>query len=121
MRVIDNFSNGSPRNLAHHKDNGRLEVIRCDLADYDSVEDLFAGAERVFHMAALADIVPSIEKPKEYFRSNADGTFNALVQSAKAGVRRFVYAASSTCYGIPDSAPTSEDAEIRPKYPLCAD
>jgi UDP-glucose 4-epimerase len=117
VRVIDNFSNGSPRNLAHHKSNERLDVVACDLADYERVDELFAGAERVFHMAALADIVPSIEKPKEYFRSNVDGTFNALVQSAKAGVKRFVYAASSTCYGIPDVVPTPEDAEIRPKYP----
>jgi UDP-glucose 4-epimerase len=117
VRVIDNFSNGSPVNLAHHAGNDRLDVVACDLADYHKVEGLFDGAERVFHLAALADIVPSIEKPKEYFRSNVDGTFNALSQSAKAGVKRFVYAASSTCYGIPDTAPTPEDAEIRPKYP----
>jgi UDP-glucose 4-epimerase len=117
VRIIDNFSNGSPRNLEHHKGNARAEVIACDLADYDRVQDLFVGAERVFHLAALADIVPSIERPKEYFRSNVDGTFNALEQSAKAGVKRFIYAASSTCYGIPDSVPTSEEAEIRPKYP----
>jgi UDP-glucose 4-epimerase len=116
VRVIDNFSNGSPRNLEHHKGNAHAEVLACDLADY-RVQDLFVGAERVFHLAALADIVPSIERPKEYFRSNVDGTFNALEQSAKAGVKRFIYAASSTCYGIPDAVPTSEEAEIRPKYP----
>jgi UDP-glucose 4-epimerase len=117
VRVIDNFSNGSPRNLEHHKDNKKLEVITADLADFTVVEGLFDGAECVFHFAALADIVPSIEKPKEYFRSNVDGTFNALEHSAKAGVKRFLYAASSTCYGIPDSFPTPEDARIQPQYP----
>jgi UDP-glucose 4-epimerase len=117
VRVLDNFSNGSAKNLAHHKDNPRLEVITCDLADYAEVEGKFDGAERVFHLAALADIVPSIERPKEYFRSNVDGTFNSLEQATKAGVKRFLYAASSTCYGIPDQFPTPEGAPIRPMYP----
>ena len=117
VRVLDNFSNGSAKNLAHHKDNPRLEVITCDLADYTAVQGKFDGAERVFHLAALADIVPSIEKPKEYFRSNVDGTFNSLEQATKAGVKRFLYAASSTCYGIPDQFPTPEGAPIRPMYP----
>jgi UDP-glucose 4-epimerase len=117
VRVLDNFSNGSAKNLAHHKDNPKLEVITCDLADYAAVQGKFDGAERVFHLAALADIVPSIERPKEYFRSNVDGTFNSLEQATKAGVKRFLYAASSTCYGIPDQFPTPEGAPIRPMYP----
>jgi len=117
VRVLDNFSNGSAKNLAHHQDNPRLEVITCDLADYAAVVGKFDGAERVFHLAALADIVPSIERPKEYFRSNVDGTFNSLEQATKAGVKRFLYAASSTCYGIPDQFPTPEGAPIRPMYP----
>src|SRR5580700_10131838 len=117
VRVLDNFSNGSAKNLAHHKDNPRLEVITCDLAGYAAVQGKFDGAERVFHLAALADIVPSIERPKEYFRSNVDGTFNSLEQATKAGVKRFLYAASSTCYGIPDQFPTPEGAPIRPMYP----
>jgi UDP-glucose 4-epimerase len=117
VRVLDNFSNGATKNLAHHKDNPKLEVITCDLADYAAVRGKFDGAERVFHLAALADIVPSIERPKEYFRSNVDGTFNSLEQATKAGVKRFLYAASSTCYGIPDQFPTPEGAPIRPMYP----
>lgn len=117
VRVIDNFSNGNPRNLEHHKGHTRLEIVEADLADFKGVQGLFDRAERVFHFAALADIVPSIERPELYFRSNVDGTFNALQQSVKAGVSRFLYAASSTCYGIPDSYPTSEQAPIRPQYP----
>jgi UDP-glucose 4-epimerase len=117
VRVIDNFSNGSLRNLAHHQGNKQLEVITADLAEHGEVHGLFEGAERVFHFAALADIVPSIERPREYFRSNVDGTFNVLEQSQKVGVRRLLYAASSTCYGLPDAFPTAETADIRPQYP----
>ncbi|KAB2876599.1 MAG: SDR family oxidoreductase [Pseudorhodoplanes sp.] len=117
VRVIDNFSNGSPRNLGQHEGRAELEILDIDLADYRAVAGSFKGADRVFHFAALADIVPSIENPGAYFRSNVDGTFNALEQSVKSGARRFVYAASSTCYGIPDHYPTPETAEPRPKYP----
>ena len=117
VRVIDNFSNGNPRNLEHLKGHPELEVLTADLADATAIDGLFDDAERVFHMAALADIVPSIERPTEYFRSNVDGTFNTLQAAQKANVRRFLYAASSTCYGLPDSFPTPEDAPIRPQYP----
>ncbi len=117
VRVIDNFSNGTLRNLEHLQGEPRLEVVEADLADFRGIEGAFDGAERVFHLAALADIVPSIEKPEAYYRSNVDGTFNALNQSVKCGIERFIYAASSTCYGIPDSYPTKETAEIRPQYP----
>ncbi len=71
----------------------------------------------VFHLAALADIVPSIQHPDQYFRANVVGTFNVLQAAAIAGAGRFVYAASSSCYGIPDVYPTPESAEIRPQYP----
>jgi UDP-glucose 4-epimerase len=117
VRVIDNFSNGSRRNLVQHLNNPRLEILELDLANHRSIDGVFKGAERVFHFAALADIVPSIENPVAYFRSNTDGTLNTLEQSAKAGVQRFLYAASSTCYGLPDHFPTQETAELRPKYP----
>jgi UDP-glucose 4-epimerase len=117
VRIIDNFSNGNPRNIEQHKDNSDVELIRADLADYNAVNGLFDGAERVFHMAALADIVPSIESPEAYFRANVDGTFNALQQAKNVGVQKFLYAASSTCYGIPDTYPTPETAPIQTKYP----
>jgi UDP-glucose 4-epimerase len=117
VRVIDNFSNGARRNLAHHEGNRHLEVIEADIAEEKAIEGAFDGAERVFHFAALADIVPSIEKPRDYFRANVDGTFNVLEQSKKAGVKRLVYAASSTCYGIPETFPTPETAPISTKYP----
>lgn len=117
VRVIDNFSNGHERNLEQHQNNERLEIINSDIGDYQALAGTFSGASRVFHMAALADIVPSINHPEAYFKANVDGTFNILQYAKAAGVQKFVYAASSSCYGIPDTYPTPETAEIRPQYP----
>jgi UDP-glucose 4-epimerase len=117
VRVVDNFASGHRRNLAQHAGSAALEVIEADVADGPAMLGAAAGVERVFHVAALADIVPSIQKPEAYFRANVDGTFATLQAARAAQVRRFVYVASSSCYGIPDAYPTSEDAEIRPQYP----
>lgn len=117
VRVIDNFSTGRPENLRHLGSKNNLEVVERDIADFEAVKDLFPDVDWVFHIAALADIVPSIEQPLDYHRSNVDGTINVLRASQLANVKRFVYAASSSCYGIPDAYPTPETAEIRPQYP----
>jgi len=115
--VLDNFSTGRPQNLAHHKEHPKLRVQQVDIGEYGAIENFFDGVERVFHLAALADIVPSIQNPIAYHRSNVDGTINVLEASRKAGIKALVYAASSSCYGIPDAYPTAESAEIRPEYP----
>ena len=117
VRVLDNFSNGHPRNLAHHGGNPRLDVVNCDIADRAPLGPLFERARRVFHLAAMADIVPSIQRPDIYFRSNVDGTYAVAEAARHAGVKRFIYAASSSCYGIPDKFPTPETAAICPEYP----
>jgi UDP-glucose 4-epimerase len=79
--------------------------------------DLFRGAKYVFHFGGLGDIVPSIEHPTEYIRANVDGTLAVLEASRDAGVERFVYAASSSCYGASPPVPTSESAPIDTGYP----
>ncbi|MBI2739927.1 MAG: SDR family oxidoreductase [Rhodospirillales bacterium] len=117
VRVVDNMEVGKPRNLVQHKDNPKLEVMAADVADPAAMAKAMAGVERVFHLAALADIVPSIVNPEGYFRSNVVGTFVTLQAARAANIKRFVYVASSSCYGIPDSYPTPETAEIRPQYP----
>ena len=117
VRVVDNFASGHRRNLAQHAGSAALEIIEGDVADGPTMLAAAQGAERVFHVAALADIVPSIQQPEAYFRANVDGTFATLQAARAARVRRFVYVASSSCYGIPDAYPTTEDAEIRPQYP----
>jgi UDP-glucose 4-epimerase len=94
-----------------------FRFVKADIRDQEAFEGLFDGVDWVFHLAALADIVPSIEKPREYFETNVDGTFNVLEAAKKANVKRFLYAASSSCYGIPSKYPTPESAPIRPQYP----
>ncbi|MEB3826902.1 SDR family oxidoreductase [Phormidium sp. CCY1219] len=113
--VLDDFSTGRPENLAHVK--GKIELVECDISNPGSWIEQFKNIDWVFHLAALADIVPSIQKPEAYFRSNVDGTFNVLQASVASGVKRFIYAASSSCYGIPDTYPTPETSPIRPQYP----
>lgn len=117
VRVLDNFSTGTSENLQAACSNPRLSVHQVDVADHRDVEQFLADIDWVFHLAALADIVPSIEQPLKYHRANVDGTVAVLEAARSAGVKRFVYAASSSCYGIPDQCPTPETADIRPMYP----
>lgn len=117
VRVIDNFSSGNRANLAHLEGHSLLEIVELDVADSKAVRESMDGADRVFHLAALADIVPSIQKPDAYFRANVDGTY-AVVEAARAvGIRRLIYTASSSCYGLPNSFPTPETAKIDTQYP----
>jgi UDP-glucose 4-epimerase len=121
VRVVDNLSTGQRRNLSQHSLNPAFEFVEADIADSFAMRDAVEGVERVFHLGALADIVPSIQNPYAYFRSNVDGTFAILQAAHAANIRRFVYVASSSCYGIPDVYPTPEEAPIKPQYPyaLC--
>jgi UDP-glucose 4-epimerase len=115
VTVLDNFSTGRKANLDHVKD--KIQLIECDLSLNGDWVKYFKEVDWVFHLAALADIVPSIQKPEAYFRANVDGTFNVLQASIAFGIKRFIYAASSSCYGIPEQYPTPETAEIKPQYP----
>src|SRR5580698_3597378 len=117
VRVLDNFIIGRRENLAHHANNVNLEIIAGDVADKTVCVAACGGVERVFHLAARADIVPSIQEPEAYFRANVDGTFAMLEAARRHQVRRFVYVASSSCYGIPDVYPTPETAPADPRYP----
>jgi UDP-glucose 4-epimerase len=116
VTVLDNLSTGRVENIAHMREDENLCFHDVDIAS-DRLEGYFDGIDYVFHLAALADIVPSIQAPLEYYRANVDGTVKVAEAARHAGVKRFVYAASSSCYGIPDSYPTPETAEIRPQYP----
>jgi UDP-glucose 4-epimerase len=117
VTVIDNLSGGWMRNLAEASKNPHFKFVYGDIRDTNSLKGHFDGVDWVFHLAALADIVPSIEKPRDYFETNVDGTFNVLEAAKAADVKRFLYAASSSCYGIPSDYPTPETAPASPQYP----
>jgi UDP-glucose 4-epimerase len=116
VTALDDLSTGRLENLAGACAQG-ARFARVDVADPDALAPHLRGAQCVFHLAALADIVPSIRRPWDYHRANVDGTFATLEAARAAGVGRFVYAASSSCYGLPDIFPTPEDAPLRPQYP----
>ena len=115
--VIDNLSTGRRENINHLNENSKFTFVDADISNFDLIEPIFRGADLVFHLAALADIVPSIENPTEYYKSNVNGTFNVLQACRKHKVKKIIYAGSSSCYGIPDEYPTKEIASIRPQYP----
>ncbi len=117
VTVLDDLSNGCFQNLSQHHNNGDCFVIPIDITDPDAIDTYFDGAEWVFHAAALADIVPSITHPLPYFNANVRGTASVLEVSRKYNVKRFIYASSSSCYGIAHEFPTPESAPIQPQYP----
>ncbi len=117
VTVVDNYATGRARNLAHLAGQPQLRIVTADVTDAAAIAPAFEGKDWVFHLAALADIVPSVQRPLDYFRANVDGTAVVLEAARAAGVRRFVYTASSSCYGIPEQCPTPETAAIGPRYP----
>jgi UDP-glucose 4-epimerase len=117
VTVVDNLCGGWMKNLKSAEQNPRFRFVHADIRKTKDLENLFDGIDWVFHLAALADIVPSIEKPRDYFETNVDGTFNVLEASQRAKVKRFLYAASSSCYGVPSQYPTPETSPILPQYP----
>jgi UDP-glucose 4-epimerase len=116
VHVIDNLVGGRLENLAHRKGEPNLVLETRDILDLAPDDKLFAGAEYIFHFAGIGDIVPSIDKPVDYLSTNVMGTVKVLECGRNVGVRKLVYAASSSCYGLAD-VPTREDAPIRPEYP----
>lgn len=117
VRVIDNLSGGRVANLAHRKADPHLVLDVRDLRDISAEDAVFAGAKFVFHFAGIGDIVPSIQQPQQYLSANVMGTVHALDGARHARAQKFVYAASSSCYGLATELPTTETAPIAPQYP----
>jgi UDP-glucose 4-epimerase len=116
VRVIDNMVGGREENLAQHRSNPDVVLEQRDIRSYAPDDPLFSGAKYVIHFAGIGDIVPSIERPMEYMSANVQGTVHMLECARNAGVQKFVYAASSSCYGLAKT-PTKEDHIIEPLYP----
>ncbi len=113
--VLDNLTTGRFDNIKKFKKN--IRFIKCDLDKRGKWEKEFKGKVIVFHLAALADIVPSIQNPEKYFSANVTATLNILNACRNCDVLKFVYSASSSCYGIPKKYPTKENDMINPLYP----
>ena len=116
VRVIDNLAGGREANLAHLTNNPGIAFDQRDIRALLPGDKLFDNASYVFHFAGIGDIVPSIERPLEYMSTNVQGTIHVLECARYAGVKKLVYAASSTCYGLAN-VPTSEGHPISPQYP----
>jgi len=116
VRVMDSMVGGRRENVAHHASNPDFVLEERDIRSYLPGDPLFKGAKIVTHFAGIGDIVPSIERPMEYMSANVQGTVHMLECARHAGVDKFVYAASSSCYGLA-ATPTREDHPIQPQYP----
>ena len=117
VHVADNLSGGRLLNLERHQGNPDVIFEKKDIRTIAAGDLLFRGARYVFHFAGIGDIVPSIDRPIDYMSTNVLGTVHVLEAARQARVEKFVYAASSTCYGIAEQLPTPENAPIQPQYP----
>ncbi len=116
VRVVDNLVGGRETNLDNHFGNSDLALEKMDIRELQPDSTVFSDAKYIFHFAGIGDIVPSIEKPIEYMSVNVQGTVNVIECARHARVKKLVYAASSSCYGLADT-PTTEDHLISPQYP----
>ena len=118
VRVLDNLSTGRRGNLDHLAD--QVEFVEADLGDHDATRRAVEGVGVVFHEAAIPSVPRSVEEPRLNHAANVDGTFNLLMAAREAGVRRVVYAASSSAYGETEALPKTEDMLPSPLSPYAA-
>lgn len=112
VRVLDDFFSGRRENV-----NDSVELVEGSITDAATVARAVAGCEVVFHLAAHGAVARSLANPRASNGANVDGTLTVLTESRDAGVRRVVYASSSSVYGGAASLPTPEDAPLRPRSP----
>lgn len=115
VRVLDNFSTGSRSNLALF--DGEFELIEGDMQSYERAHNAVQGCEVVFHQAALPSVPRSIQDPLTSNAANVVGTLNILLASRDSGVRRVVFASSSSIYGADRTLPKQEDRAPMPISP----
>lgn len=117
VRVIDNLVGGRIENIKSFIDAEKCEFYEMDIRDLEPDSTLFQNVEFVLHFAGIGDIVPSIQRPLDYMSVNVQGTVSVLEAARINCVNKFVYAASSSCYGANPVTPTNEGAEISTAYP----
>ena len=112
---LDNLVTGRTANLKVAQTYSTFTFIEQDVADISP--SILTDIDWVFHLAGLADLVPSIQNPGAYYHANLHSTFVLLEACRTAKIQKFIYTASSTCYGIPNQYPTSETYPCHPKHP----
>tara|TARA_Y100000816_G_C26082038_1_gene570406 strand:+ start:216 stop:1202 length:987 start_codon:yes stop_codon:yes gene_type:complete len=117
LHVIDNLSTGHFENIKKFQEKISFHNFDIHSSNEDTIDKVVKGSDIVFHLAALADIVPSMQYPEKYYNSNVTGTLKLLQSMVRNNVSKIIYTASSSCYGVPDKFPTDENAEERPQYP----
>lgn len=115
--LIDFFEDGSKKNISHILKNKKLKIVKQNINKINYYDKNFKKIDCVFHLAAIADIVPSINNPKPYCETNIMGTINILEAMRFNKINKIIYTASSSCYGIPDKYPTDEKCKIDTRYP----
>ena len=116
LLVLDNLEDGEKKNLKHLKSK-KIKLQKKNINNFRSILSSFKNVDVVVHLAALSDIVPSINDPKNYINTNIIGTMNVLEAMRFHDVKKIVYSASSSCYGIPKNYPTKENNKIDTRYP----
>lgn len=114
--VIDNLVGGNIKNIKENLKSKKIILIKKSICDPKIKLKNIKKVDYIFHFAGIGDIVPSIQKPYDYFNTNIMGTVNMLQLARRYNVKKFVYAASSSCYGIAKT-PTDEKTKINPLYP----
>ena len=115
--LIDSFTNGSKKNISHFIKNKKLKIIKKDINKIKVNDNNFKKIDYVFHLAAIADIIPSINNPMYYCKTNFIGTINILEAMRYNKIKKIIYTASSSCYGIQKKYPTDEKSFIDTRYP----
>ena len=115
--LIDNFKDGNKKNIKTFQYNKKIKIIKKDILKLKKNDPIFKNINCVIHLAAIADIVPSIDNPYEYCLNNFIGTIKILEGMRYNKINKIIYAASSSCYGIPKKYPTNESEKIDLKYP----
>jgi nucleoside-diphosphate-sugar epimerase len=118
VAVIDNLLSGHEKNVLEVRDRIDLHIV--DIRDGAAIAPIIAGADTVFHLAAIPSVPRSIDEPRPSHEVNIDGTFAVFSAAANAKVRRVVYAASSSAYGDSETLPKIETMPAKPKSPYAA-
>jgi UDP-glucose 4-epimerase len=115
--ILDNLEDGSKKNIKVALSNKKVRLFKRNINNLKSIMPLFKNIDLVIHFAALSDVVPSIEKPKNYLNTNINGTLNVLECMRHHSIKKIIYSASSSCYGNKPKVPTDEECKINTKYP----